>query len=233
MITSLENRLVIPAQGGNPEERDDSPTGATFKIIDCKLYVPVVTLSKDDDNELLSNLKSGFKRTITWNKYLSQMSNQFANDNLNFLIDPTFTNVNRLFVLSFKNDVANRGNRTSYSKYYLPKVQIKFNVTIDGKLFFDLLVKNEEEAYEKIIEIGRNSECNMGNLVDYEYFRKFYQLIAIDLSKQRELQENKDVREQIRFIGRLEEEAMMFFIIEKKEKTTIEFSQNFANVLYK
>ena len=88
-------------------------------------------MSKDDDTELLSQLKSGFKRTITWNKYLSQMSDQSANNNLNFLIDPTFTNVNRLF------------SRTSYSKYYLPKVQIKdFNVIIDGKSFFDLPLKN-------------------------------------------------------------------------------------------
>ena len=163
VITSLENRLVRATQGGNPEGRDDSPTGATFEITNCKLWVPVVTLSKDDDNELLNHLKSEFKRTISWNKYLSQASNQLANNNLNFFIDPTFTDVNRLFVLSFKNDAANRDNRTSYSNYYLPEVQIKdFNVIIHKKSFFDQPVKNGEEAFEKIIEIGRKSEYNTG-----------------------------------------------------------------------
>ena len=74
-------------------------SGATFKITDTKLYVPVVTLSKENDIKLLAKLKSGFKRTIKWNKYQSQMSVQSNNNNLNFLIDPTFINVNRLFVL--------------------------------------------------------------------------------------------------------------------------------------
>ena len=229
VITSRESRLVTPAHIGNQEVRDNSPTGATFKIDECVLYVPVVTLSKNDKDELLNNLKSGFKRIITWNKYLSQMSNQSANTNLNFLTDPTFTNANRLFVLSYENDDANRDNRTSYSKYYLPEVQIKgFNVLIAIKSL-------ENEAYEKCFEITRNSEYNTANLLDYEYFRKFYRLIAIDLSKQHELEkeEDEDIRQQINFIGRLEGDAAIFFIIEKKEKTTIEFSQNSANVLYK
>ena len=124
------------------------------------------------------------------------MSNQTPNNNLNFLIDPTFTNVNRLFVLSFKNDDSNRDNRTSFSKFYLPEVQIKdFNVIIGEMPFFDQPVKNEEEAYEKIIEISRNKEYKTGNLLDYEYFKKFCWLIAIDLSKQHELNENEELRQ--------------------------------------
>ena len=71
------------------------------------MYVPVVTLSVENDNKLLEQLRTGFKRTITWNKYRSEMSNQTVNNKLNFLIDPTFTNVNRLFVLSFKNEHGN------------------------------------------------------------------------------------------------------------------------------
>ena len=80
----------------------DNPENATFKITDTKLYVPVVTLSKENDIKLLEKLKSGFKKTIKWNKYRSQLSIQNNNNNLNYLIDPTFTNVNRLFVLSFE-----------------------------------------------------------------------------------------------------------------------------------
>ena len=78
----------------------NNPEDATFQITDTKLYVPVVTLSKENNIKLLEKLKSGFKKTIKWNKYRSQMTIQNNNNNLNYLIDPTFTNVNRLFVLS-------------------------------------------------------------------------------------------------------------------------------------
>ena len=73
------------------------------------------------------------------------MTNQPKNNNLNYLIDATFTKVNRLFVLSFENEI----DRTSFSKYYVPKVEIKdFNVLIDGKSFFDIPIKNKKETYK-------------------------------------------------------------------------------------
>ena len=84
---------------------------ATFKTKETKLYVPVVTLSKENDTKLLEKLKSGFKRTMKWNKYRSKMTIQPQNNNLNYLIDPTFTNVNRLFVLSFQK-LAGENNTT-------------------------------------------------------------------------------------------------------------------------
>ena len=227
IITSTENRVVNAVP---PVVRDNAPTGATFAINDCKLYVPVVTLSKNDEIKLLTNLKSGFRREIKWNKYRSQMSTDAANNNLNILIDPTFTNVNRLFVLAYQNDVV----RQSFHQFYLPRVMVKdFNVIIDKLAFFDLPITNEEEAYEKIIDISRNNEYTTGNFLDYDYFKKCYKLIAIDLSKQQVLQENKDLIQQINFIGRLDVDANVFVIIEKKENTILEFSQNFANVLYK
>ena len=124
-----------PAAAAN---RINSPTSAKFEITDCKLYVPVVTLSAENDNELLKQLKSGFRITIKWNKYMPQRSNQNKNNNLNYLIDPTFSNVNRLFVLSFKNE----DDRTSCYKYYTPSVEIKdYNVLIDGNAFFELPIK--------------------------------------------------------------------------------------------
>ena len=223
VIISLEKRLVTQAaQGDNPAIYDDSPTNATFKTTDCKLHVPVVTLSAENDNKLLEQLKTGFKRTIKWNKYRSEMSNQTKNNNLNDLIDPTFTNVNRIFVLSFEN----KNDRTSFSKYYVPKVEVKvFNVLIDGKSFFEIPVKNKEEAYEAIIEMSKNNDYTAGNLMDYEYSSKHYRLTAIALSKI-EL-ENFDLKQRINFVGRLEENnATMFFIIEKNEETTFGFSQN-------
>ena len=155
------------------------------------------------------------------------MSNQTANNNLNYLIDPTFNNVNRLFVLSFENEE----DRTSFSDYYVLKVEIKdYNAIIDGKPFFEVPVKNKEKTYEKNIEISKNSDYTTGNLLDYEYFKDHYKLIAIDLSKQSEL-ENNDIKQQINFIGRLEQNATMFFIIEKKEETTLDFSQNSVTIV--
>ena len=226
VITSLQERLIQPPLVA----RDDSPTGATLAINDCKLYVPVVTLSKDDEIKLLTNLKSGFTREIIWNKYRSQMTTEAANNNLNILIDPAFTNVNRLFVLAYQN----ADDRQSFSTFYLPRVMVKdFNVIIDKLAFFDLPIKTEEEAYEKIIDIIRNNEYTRGNLSDYDYFKNYYKLIAIDLSKQQALQENEDLIQQINFIGRLEAATNVFIIIKKKEHTILEFSQNFANVLYK
>ena len=226
VITSLEQRQV---DAGPPVVRDNAPMGATFAINDCKLYVPIVTLSKDDEIKLLTNLKSGFKREIILNKYRSKMTTEAINNNLNILIGPTFTNVNRLFVLAYQT----ADNRQSYSQFYLPNVMVKdYNVIIDKLAFFDLPIKTEEEAYEKIIDISRNSEYTTGNLLDYDYFKKYYKLIAINLSKQQVLQENEDLIQQINFIGRLEEAANVFIIIEKKENTILEFSQNFANVIY-
>ena len=103
------------------------------------------------------------------------MSNQTINNSLNYLIDPTFTNVNRLLVLTFENE----DDRSSFPKYYVPKVEIKdFNVLTDGKPFFEIPVKNKEEAYEGIIEMTKNNDCTTGNLLDYEYFKDHYKLIA-------------------------------------------------------
>ena len=184
VITSLEQRDI---GGGN---RDNAPTGATLSITDCKLYVPAVTLSKDDETKLLTNLKSRFKREIIWNKYRSQMTTEAINNNLNILIDPTFTNVNRFFVLAYQN----ADDRQSFSQFFLPRVMVKdFNIIIGKLAFFDLPMKTEEEAYEKITDISRNNEYTTGNLVDYDYFKKYYKLIAIDLSKQQVLQENEDL----------------------------------------
>ena len=154
------------------------------------------------------------------------MTNQTKTNNLNYLIDTTFNKVNRLFVLSFEIDE----DRTSFSKYYRPKVEIEdFNV-LTARSFFDVPVKNKEEAYQKIIEISKNNDYTTGNLLDYEYFSK-HKLIAIDFGKQTEL-ENPDLKQQINVIGKLEDDrTTMFFINEKSEETTFEFSQNSVSII--
>ena len=130
-----------------------------------------------------------------------------------------------MFFLAYQN----ADDRQSFSQFYLPRVMVKdYNVIIDKLAFFDLPIKTEEEAYEKIIDISRNNEFTTGNLLDYDYFKKHYKLIAIDLSKQHVLQENDDLIQQISFIGRLEEAANVFIIIEKKENTILKFFTKFC-----
>ena len=111
-----------------------------FSVTDCKLYVPAVSLSFKNENKLLEQLKEWFKITVSWNKYRCQVSNRTANNNLNYLIDPMFSKVDRLFVLAFENE----DGRSSFSKYYAPTIQIKdYNDLIDQKPFFEVQIKNK------------------------------------------------------------------------------------------
>ena len=113
----------------------------TFEINDTKLYVSVVTLSTKENAKLLQQLKSGFKRILNWNKYLSKPELLRRNANPNYLIEPSFQGVNILFILAFENDA----QRISHSSYYLPNVEIKdYNITINGENFFDQPIKNKK-----------------------------------------------------------------------------------------
>ena len=108
LILTWSENCVITSQATRDADPDadpavatiNNPTNATFKITNTKLYVPAVTLSTEDDHKLSQQLKTGFKKTIKWNKYRSEMSKQTKTNNLNHLIDPTFNKVNRLFVRS-------------------------------------------------------------------------------------------------------------------------------------
>ena len=227
--------MTVRAAGSNNDRPAIfAPSALEFQIADIKMHVPVVTLSKENDKKLLQQLKPGFKRTAKWNKYKSQMTVQRKNNKLNSLIDPTFTTVNRLFILSFQRTEENnvkKDHRDSFSHYYVPNVEIKdFNVLIEGKHFFDLPVKNEEEAYEKIIEMSRNNDYTTGDLLDFAYSIENYRLIAMDLTRQTKLQDPQ----QINLIGELEDQnngVTMSFIIEKCKETTLEFLQNYVNIL--
>ena len=124
----------------------------------------------------------------------------------------------------------NTDSRYSYSNYYVPKVNISdFNVLIYRKSFYDLPVKNEEEAYEKIIDMSNNNDYTTVNLLDFGYFKKIYRLIAIDLSRQTKLKDPQGIN----FIGKILRNtgATMFFIIEISEETTFNFLQNSATII--
>ena len=118
---------------------------ATFAITNTKLYVPVVTLSTQENTKFFQQLKSGFKRVMNWNKYCSKPELLAQNQNLNHLVEPSFQGVNRLFVLAFEND----DHRISTKRYNLPTVEIKdYNIMINGENVFD------QPTYENIRKIA-------------------------------------------------------------------------------
>ena len=136
------------------------------------------------------------------------------------MIDPTYKNINRLFILAFEKEEHSK----SFSKYYTRTVEIKdYNVILDGtKPFYEIPVKNKEETYKAITELIRDGIFRTGNEFSYEYFCTHYKVIAIDLNRQKSEFENQ----QINFIGKLEQDATIFFIIEEKHTTGLEFLQN-------
>ena len=217
----------------------------SFMITDTELYVPIVTLPTKDNTNLTKQLKEGFKRTIYWNQYMSKLHTK------KFALDAPFRGVNRLFVLAFEdvhakdpaidannpapqNLAANRVIRNSYRKYFVPRVDIKsYNVLIDGRNFYDQPINDSIRKYDEIRKIatGKGDNYATGCLLDYDYFKKNYQLIAVDLSKQRELDADPRAIQQIEFIGMLRTRSNVLTIIEKSKETILEFYKGTAKVM--
>ena len=147
VLTRITTQAAVGAQGNNPARPAiNVPTNAAFKTTDRKLYVPVVTLSTENHKKLLEQSRTGFERTIKWNNYRPEVTNQTKNNNLNYSIDRIFTKVKRLFVLTFENE----NDRTSFSKFYLLNIQMKkFSVLIDGKKVFDMSIKMTKKHTNK------------------------------------------------------------------------------------
>ena len=126
-LINCEINLILTCSDKCVLSNDTKAT--TFAITDTKLYVPVVTLSTQANARLLQQLKSGFKRTINWNKYQPKVSPERPSQYLYFLVDPSFREANKLFVLQFENE----NDRTVHTKCYLRNVEIKdYNVMVDG-----------------------------------------------------------------------------------------------------
>ena len=136
----------------------DSTGEGKLKIIEAKLYIPVVTLSTEDNAKLLQQLKSNFKRKVSWNKYESSVKTFAQNRYLNYLINPSFQGVNRRFVLSFENE----NDRISHSPYYPPKVDLKdYNVMADDRKFFDQPINSMNKTYENIRKLLLEKEMTI------------------------------------------------------------------------
>ena len=218
----------------------------SFMITNTKLYVPVVTLSTKDNANLTKLLIEGFKRTIYWNQYVSKPFREIPHKKTGitrFALDAAFQGVKILFVLAFedtradeaadapapRNLVASRVIRDGYRKYFVPRVDIaSYNVLIDGRNFFDQPINDSIRKYD---EIRKGDNYATGCLLHYDYFKKNYQLIAVDLSKQRELHADPQAIQKIKFIGMLKTRSNVFTILEKSKETILEFYKGTAKVM--
>ena len=204
----------------------DSTNPTSFKITETKLYVPIITLPTKDNLNLTKQLNEGFKRSIYWNEYKSKIEPKNA-DNINvtrFPLDASFQGVNRLFVLAFNNvnNNANEVKRNSYRKYFVPRVDItKYNVLIDGRNFYDQPISDQIKKYDGIrkLSTGKGDYYTTGCLLDYQYFKDNYQLIAVELSKQKELDADPRAIQQIEFYGMLDTKSQVCMVLEKSKGT--------------
>ena len=223
---------------GNNDNAGGDNREKTFKITSTKLYVPVVTLSTKDNINLTKQLNEGFKRSVYWHEYKSKIETKTAdNDNVTrFPLDASFQGANRLFVLSFDN--TNNGDkkveRYSHRKCFFPRVDIThYNVLIDGRNFIDHPISDQIKKYHEIrkIVIGKRDDYLTGCLLDYQYFKNNYQLIAVALSKQKELDADPGAIRQIEFYGMLNTNSQVCTVLEKPKETVLEFYEGTAKVL--
>ena len=163
---------------------------AVFIINDTKLYVPVVTLSKEDNKDFIEQQNKGFQRSIYCNEYKTKEINEDPDANVFKYInlDPSFQGVNILFVMTY-NRVDGQPTRNGQRKYYLPRIDLnKYKVVIDGRNFYDNPIESGIEKYRELKKVmtGKGEDYTTGSLLHYNYFKKHYKLVAVDLSKQKE-----------------------------------------------
>ena len=177
---------------------------STFTITDAKLYVPVVTLSTEDNAKLSKLLTEGFKRPVYWNKYKIIPNKTYdENDNIRELLDSSYQGVKRLFVLAYDNTAGNNQvSIDSFKKYFLPRVKIEnYNIEIDGRNFYDQPINDLIKQYDEVRKVStrQSDDYTTGCLLDFTYFEKNYRLVAAGLSKQKALDVDSREIQQIIF----------------------------------
>ena len=209
---------------------------AVFIINDTKLYVPIVTLSKEDNKDFIEQQNKGFQRSIYWNEYKtkSQEENGAVNVLKYISLDRSFQGINRLFLMAYNNtDNPNQPTRDGQRKYYLPRIDLKkYNVIIDGRNFYDNPIESDIEKYRELkkVMIGKGEDYTTGSLLDYDYFNKHYKLVVVDLSKQKELDADPRAIRQIEFKYMLETNSTIYWVLEKSKETILEFYKETVKV---
>ena len=220
---------------------------ATFKMTNINLCIPSVTLSSKDNVKLVKLLEEGFKRPVYWNEYQTKIeTRELDNNNLTrFPLDASFQGFRRLFVLAFNNTTVNvpnnpidnnnnRVERNSHRIYFLSRINItNYNVLVDGRNFYDQPINDMIKQYDKIRKIatGQGDDYTTGCLLDCQYFKDHYQLIAVDLSKQKELDADSRAVQQIEFYGMLKTNSQVCTVLEKSKETMLKFYKGTAKVL--
>ena len=207
---------------------------AVFIINDNKLYVPVVALSKEDNKDFIEQQNKGFQRSIYWNEYKTKEKTEDANANATEYInlDPSFQGVNRLFLMAY-NRAAGQATRDGQRKYYLLRIDLKkYNVIIDGRNFYDNPIESDIEKYRELkkVMIGKGEDYTTGSLLDYDHFKKNYKLVAVDLSKQKELDADPRAIQQIEFKYMLQTNSTIYWVLEKSKETILEFYKGTVKV---
>ena len=214
-----------------------------FQIRKAGLYVPVVTLKTESINKLIKPLETGFERSVIWNEYKTSIETvtQAQNED-NFkriMLDASYPGVNRLFVMGFSNNAADRIERDSHTEYFLPRTKIKdYNVLIDGRKFYGQNINDELKKYEELREIMiGNQNYETGSLIDYAYYKKHYKSVACNLSKQKILDSNARAAQQIEFIFKLDNTdangntAQILNVLEKEKETRLGFIKGSVKIL--
>ena len=187
-------------------------------------------MSKEDYKDFIEQQNKGFERSIYWNEYKTKEQDEVANANAfkYISLDTSFQGVNRLFVMTYDNDNANanRSARDGRTRYYLPTIDLnKYNVIIDGRNFYDNPIESNVEKYRELkkVMIGKGEDYTTGSLLDYNYFIKHYKLVAVDLSKQKELDADPRAIQQIEFKYMLGTNSTIYWVLEKSKETILEF----------
>ena len=219
----------------------DNASNATFKITNAKLYVPVVTLSKEDNAKLAKLSSEGFKRPAYWNKYkviedkVVESTDANAEKYIRELLDTTYQGVKRLFVFAQDNTADN--NQVSVN--FLPRVKIEnYNIEIDGRNFYDQPINDLIKQYDEVrkVSTGQGDDYTTGCLLDFTYFEKNYRLIAADLSKQKALDADSRAVQHIILTGKIKAKiantrAVISYILEQSKETTLQFPKGTTKVL--
>ena len=207
---------------------------AAFIINDTKMYIQVVHLSKEDNKDFIEQKNKDFQRSIYWNEYKTKEINGNADANVYKYInlDPSFQGVNRLFVIAY-NRANDQPTGNGQRKYYLPRIDLnKYNVIINGRNFYDNPIESDIEKYRELkkVMIGKGEDYTTGSLLDYNYFDKHYKLVAVDLSKQKELDADPRAIQQIEFKYILGTNSTILWVLEKSKETILEFYKGTVKV---
>ena len=180
-------------------------------------------MSKEDNKDFIEQQNKGFQRSIYWNEYKAKEQTEDGNANsVKYInLDPSFQGVKRLFVMAYSRENDDQPTRNGQTSYYLPRIDLKkYNVIIDGRNFYDNHIESDIEKYRELkkVMIGKGEDYTTGSLLDYDYFKKNYKLVAVDLSKQKELDADSRAIQQIEFKYMLEINSTIYRVLQQSKE---------------